>query len=228
MALLSSDRRLLEGFRRGDQEALATVYREYAPGIAAFLTKGFTFSSKGRKLQFNGYHQPFDLENALQETFVRAFSDRARLAYDGLSPYRSYLTAIARNLVLSEFRNREVAMSQLVRVVDDEERSATVEELLESHEAEGAAEISSESRLLLQELEKLYRSFTDQLSEAHRSFFKARFEEQQTQVEAGRSAGLSHMQARTLEKKLRRRFLKFMQSRGYLEGYSGSAAAATT
>ncbi len=50
-------------------------------------------------------------------------------------------------------------------------------------------------------------------------FFRARVEEQLTQVEAGARAELSHMQARTLEKKLRERFLKFMQRHGYLEAY---------
>jgi RNA polymerase sigma-70 factor (ECF subfamily) len=106
MTLLSSDRVLLEQFRAGKLEALTRVYEEYAGMIAGFLTRGFTFSSKGRALEFRGYQQPFDLENVLQETFVRAFSEPARLAYDGLTPYRSYLTAIARNLVLSEHRRR--------------------------------------------------------------------------------------------------------------------------
>ena len=56
MSLLSSDRRLLEGFRRGDTDALGVVFDHYAPAVAAFLARGFTFSSKGRLLQFRGYH----------------------------------------------------------------------------------------------------------------------------------------------------------------------------
>ena len=42
--------------------------------------------------------------------------------------------------------------------------------------------------------------------------------------EAGETCGLSHMQARTLEKKLRERFLKFMQTNGYLDAYAGATA----
>jgi len=225
MSLLSSDRPLLEGFRQGRTEALARVYAEYAPYIGAFLARGFTFSSRGRTLQFYGYQQPFDLDNALQETFVRAFSEQARLAYDGLSPYRSYLAAIARNLVLSEMRRREVAMSQLVRVVDAE--APAIEDLSEAGPVVGGTpELSGEAEFLRQELTRLYGTFIDELEPAARAFFLARFEEKQTQVEAGKRAGLSHMQARTLEKKLRKRFLKFMQSRGYLEGYTGVPAVA--
>jgi RNA polymerase sigma-70 factor (ECF subfamily) len=231
MSLLSSDRELLKRFRLGKQEALARVYREYAPAIAAFLARGFSFSSKGRTLQFNGYHQPFDIENAVQETFVRAFSERARLAYDGLSPYKSYIMAVARNLVLSELRRREVAMSQLVKVVDDGAADAAVEKLArgeaESPVAGAPPSLNGEVEFLHQELKRLYGAFVDELKPEHREFFVARFEQRLTQVEAGKRAGLSHMQARTLEKKLRKRFLSFMQSRGYLEGYTGSYAVAT-
>ena len=219
MPLLSGDRRLLELFRRGDREALARVYDEYAPAVAAFLARGFTFSSRGRLLEFRGFRQPFDLENALQETFVRAFSERARLSYDGLSPYRSYLSAIARNLVLSELRRREVAMSQLVHSRDGGEVPPldAVDEA-EPLGAEGPRP-TAEADYLQQELQRLYAHFVEELVATDRAFFEARFERQETQLQAGQAAGLSHMQARTLEKKLRKCFLKFMQSKGYLEGY---------
>ena len=75
---------------------------------------------------------------------------------------------------------------------------------------------------LKQELGQLYAAFVERLDERDRIFFHARFEEQRTQVEAGEACGLSHMQARTLEKKLRERFLKFMQTNGYLESYGAA------
>jgi RNA polymerase sigma factor (sigma-70 family) len=227
MSLLSSDRRLLEQFRQGKTEALGRVYEEYASGIGAFLSRGFTFSSRGRTLQFYGFSQPFDLENALQETFVRAFSEPARQSYDGLSSYKNYLTAIARNLVLSEMRRREIAMSQLVKVVDQE--TPPLEDLSESGGLlQSTPEPSGEAEFLRRELTKLYNMYLSELEAVEVGFFRARFEQKMTQVEAGKQVGLSHMQARTLEKKLRKRFLKFMQSRGYLEGYSGAPAAVAT
>ncbi len=226
MSLLSSDRALLDGFRCGDREALARVYREYATGIAAFLTRGFAFSSKGRLLQFRGYHQPSDLDNAMQETFVRAFSERARMAYDGLSPYRAYLTTIARNLVLTEHRRREVAMGDLFAPAPD---GSTAERQIEiaANEAVTAPkpQPTGEMALLQRELATLYASFVDGLEDIERAYFVARFEQKKTQVEAGKDAGLSHMQARTRERKLRERFLRFMHDSGYLHAYRCGAEA---
>jgi RNA polymerase sigma factor (sigma-70 family) len=225
MTLLIGDRALLEAFRQGKTEALTRVYEEYAPALGVFISRGFTFSSQGRTLRFAGYQQPFDLENVLQETFVRAFSVSARLAYDGLTPYRNYLTAIARNLVLSEMRRREVAMSQLVREVDGE--SPALEDLSELGPVLGSApEPTAEAEFLRQELSRLYESFIEKLDPTRQIFFRARFEEKLNQVEAGKRSGLSHMQSRTLEAKLRKSFLKFMQSRGYLEGYRGAPVLA--
>ena len=224
MTLLSSDRALLDGFRRGDSEALARVYGEYAPLIGAFLSRGFTFSSKGRTLQFNGFQQPFDLENALQETFVRALSERARLSYDGISPYRNYLIAIARNFVLSELRRREITMSQLFTEEDPESGRPDIS--AENAVLAGSPAPTGEAELMRRELIELVARFREGLGSAERAFFQARFEERLIQVEAGRQVGISHMQARTLEKKLRKRFLNFMRAQGYLEHYRPSAVMA--
>lgn len=221
MPLLTADRQLLDAFRRGEREALARVYQEYAPGIAAFLARGFTFESRGRKLQFRGYHQPFDQDNALQETFVRAFSERARLAYDGLNPYRNYLTTIARNWVLTEMRHREVAMSQLISECDDERDHA---ETRFERASQKPDEANAEQSLLDRELAALYHAFVEALEEPGKGYFVARFEKGATQVEAGKVRELSHMQARTLERKLRKRFLAYMQARGYLDARRGAAS----
>jgi RNA polymerase sigma-70 factor (ECF subfamily) len=230
MSLLTEQRELLDSFKRGERRALEEVYRHYVAEVAAFLQRGFTFSSGGRTLRFSGYAQPFDLDNALQETFVRAFKESARIGYDGLHPYKSYLFAIARNLVLDEFRNREVAMSHFIDHLDSVGPAEPV------GEGEGAAPIaavsdapsggiSAEQEYLRRELGRLYAAFVARLDERDRTFFRSRFEEQRTQVDAGARCGLTHMQARTLEKKLRRAFLEFMQTNGYLEAY---AATATT
>jgi len=234
MSLLIERRELLDRFKRGERRALEEVYRHYAPEVAAFLQRGFTFSSGGRALRFGGYAQPFDLDNALQETFVRAFKESARVGYDGLHPFKSYLLAIARNLVLDEFRNREVAMSPFIDSLDS--GGAAESTARDGEEAAPAstvsdgpsAGVSAEQEFLRRELGRLYAAFVARLDERDRTFFRHRFEEQQTQVEAGSHSGLSHMQARTLEKKLRRAFLEFMQTNGYLDAYATTATAKAT
>lgn len=233
MSLLLERRELLDRFKRGERRALEEVYRHYVPEVAAFLQRGFTFSSGGRTLRFVGYAQPFDLDNALQETFARAFKESARLGYDGLHPYKNYLLAIARNLVLDEFRNREVAMSPFIDRLDS---GAPAEPAGDGEEAAPAtsvsdgpsAGVSAEQEFLRNELGKLYAAFVARLDERDRTFFRHRFEEQRTQVDAGARSGLSHMQARTLEKKLRRAFLDYMQSNGYLEAYATAEVAKAT
>jgi RNA polymerase sigma-70 factor, ECF subfamily len=235
MSLLTERRELLDRFKRGERRALEEVYRHYAPEVATFLSRGFTFSSGGRALRFGGYAQPFDLDNALQETFMRAFKESARVGYDGLHPYKSYLYAIARNLVLDEFRNREVAMSPFIDQLDSGGAApdATARDGEEAAPASTVSDgpsagVSAEQEFLRHELGRLYAGFVARLDERDRTFFRHRFEEQQTQVEAGVASGLSHMQARTLEKKLRRAFLEFMQTNGYLEAYTTTATAKAT
>ncbi|MDB4970990.1 MAG: family polymerase sigma factor [Myxococcales bacterium] len=233
MSLLIERRELLDRFKRGERRALEEVYRHYVPDVAAFLQRGFTFSSGGRPLRFGGYAQPFDLDNALQETFARAFKESARLGFDGLHPYKSYLFAIARNLVLDEFRNREVAMSPFIDQLDSSgpsESGGDGEDAAPSASMATApsAGVSAEQEFLRNELGKLYAAFVTRLDERDRTFFRHRFEEQRTQVEAGQLSGLSHMQSRTLEKKLRRAFLEFMQSNGYLEAYTATATVKAT
>jgi RNA polymerase sigma-70 factor (ECF subfamily) len=227
MSLLVEQRALLDRFRRGERRALEEVYRHYAADVAAFLQRGFTFLSAGRHFRFAGYRQPFDLDNALQETFTRAFKESARLGYDGLHPYKGYLLAIARNLVLDELRTREVAMSPYIAQLEavpvegsDGDDRAPVGSIGDAPAASGSAE----HELLGRELAQLYAAFVARLNERDRTFFRHRFEEQRTQVDAGALSGLSHMQARTLEKKLRRAFLEFMQANGYLEAYAAAQA----
>ena len=102
LMLLVERRDLLARFKTGERRALEEVYRHYVADVANFLRRGFSFTSRERTFRFSGYLQPFDLDNAVQETFVRAFKDSARLGYDGLHSYKNYLLAIARNLVVDD------------------------------------------------------------------------------------------------------------------------------
>src|SRR5688500_4594845 len=103
---LEEDRPLLDGFRRGDRDALDRVYRVYAEEIASILVNGFAFSSSGRACRFQGLSSRFDLEDVLQEVFARRFTERARLAYDGLRPYGASLAASSRTTVIVRLRSQ--------------------------------------------------------------------------------------------------------------------------
>src|SRR5262245_32688176 len=92
-------RALLDGFRRGDGEALTQVYRLHAAEVAGYLRHGFTFAAGSEHFRFTGYTSAFELQDALHETFRRVFEPRARLGYDGVRPFGPYITMVARNLV---------------------------------------------------------------------------------------------------------------------------------
>ena len=80
---LAKDKRLLEPFKRGDREAMDTVYRHYRRGVTAFLRKGFTFRSGSGNFYFKGIQDPSELDSAVQEVFRRAFEDRPRIRTTG-------------------------------------------------------------------------------------------------------------------------------------------------
>lgn len=114
MTTLPEDRDLLDGLGRGDETALADVYRQHSPRVVDALRLGFSFQSSGKRRRFKGFSDPLELESFVQEVFLRAFSERARLAYDGLRPFEPYLLTVARNIVIDELRRRRTAVKILV------------------------------------------------------------------------------------------------------------------
>src|SRR5688572_11286852 len=103
MPLLSRDRQLLEAFRRGDRAALGEVYRHYAPLLTRQLFHGLRVQIEGRpmRVEIGGW---CDAEVIVQETFTRAFQQRARESYDGLRSYSGFLLGVAKNILLDEWR----------------------------------------------------------------------------------------------------------------------------
>ena len=103
MSFLAEDRQRLEAFRRGEKETLGLVYRHYAAALSRRLAGGIQLEAGNQRLraELNGW---CDIEAILQETFVRAFSPKARGAYDGLRPYSAFLLGVARNVLLDEYR----------------------------------------------------------------------------------------------------------------------------
>jgi len=104
--VLSSDRDLLERFRAGDRRALEAVFMAYEGLVRCIATQGFG--------SFTGFRNLADTDDAVSSTFEAAFETRARLAYDGLKPYRYYLGGISRNVIRTMCRKsgREIPMEE--------------------------------------------------------------------------------------------------------------------
>jgi DNA-directed RNA polymerase specialized sigma24 family protein len=96
------DRALLDRFRGGDSEVLAQIYYALVDDVFKLAALGFTTANGALR----GERDSDEQRAIVQEVFVRAFSERARIGYDGLRPYRPYPLAIARNTMIDRARSR--------------------------------------------------------------------------------------------------------------------------
>lgn len=94
---------LLAAFRADDEAARTKVYLMYVKRIEAWIRRGFPLGS-GKRVP--GLRNDDDHAEAVQEVFMRANEDDARLGYDGSVDYWTYLCAIARNVVSDFYRRR--------------------------------------------------------------------------------------------------------------------------
>ncbi len=199
-------RTLLEGFRLGDGAALAEVYERHAREVAVLLRHGFEFNAGGRRHRFVGYGATHDLQDALHETFRRAFEPRARESYDGIRPYGPYVRTIARNVVLARFRKAATTFVPL----DTTDAAAS---------SEGSPVLADDAphadrRLHDDEVRNLMAAFVAQLDELDRRLVELRFVEGQSQRDAARALGLGRQRVRTREARLRAALLEFLRARG--------------
>jgi RNA polymerase sigma factor (sigma-70 family) len=190
---------VLRGFRDGERRALGEVYRLHAPDVARRLRHGFAFESAGAVHRFVGFASAFELQDALHETFRRAFEPRARDGYDGIRPYAPYLQAIARHVVLRGFRAQRTRFP-LAGSEDAAERVAA---------DEGSA--SPEVVVGREEVRRLVQAFLAELTEEDRRLVTVRFVEGISQRDAAPRLGLGRQQVRAREAKLRRRLVAYLR-----------------
>lgn len=192
------DDETLRRFREGHPDALGAVYRANAEGLARMLR-----AAAWRGGVFSHLKSAMELENLLLETFARAFEPRTRVAYDGARPYSHFLMGIARNVLLEQTRNREVAVG-LEPFAEQGEVMAEGSELAQTLED--------------REVEALVAGFKDGLTTEERRLFELRFGEGLAQETAATRMGLTRIQVRRREHGIKTRLLGFLQARGYLEG----------
>lgn len=191
---------VLCGFRVGDRRALGEVYRLHAPDVARRLRHGFSFEASGAVHRFVGYGSGFELQDALHETFRRAFEPRARDSYDGIRPYGPYLQAIARNVVLRGFR------AQRVRFPLQGESAAPLDAI-----AADEGTTSPERAIGRHQVQEIVQRFLADLSQGDRRLVDARFIEGMSQRDAADALGLGRQQVRSREAKIRSRLLAFLR-----------------
>lgn len=204
MPLLTEDRRLLDAFRRGDRAALERVYLEYVDGVARRLRLGFSVPGDRGTVVY-GLTQPFELETAVQEVFLRAFKERARLSYDGIRPYRDFLAGITKHVVLDELRKRQRRRTEPMTALDLE-RVAPVDPA-------DSPEASLEVKQAILTVERFLR---DECDDKDRRLYALRYGEERSQSDAARAAGLTRIQVRRWETKFRDRMLRYLKRVKYV------------
>ena len=197
MTFLASDPDRLARFRAGDREVMAEVYRHYLSAVAQVLSRGFGLQRPEGPLHVAGLTAATDIECGCHEVFMRAFRDSARLAYDGERSYANYLFRIARNWRIDRHRSDR----HLVLVADAPEPD---------EQAQSAEELSVASQL-----SALIEDFLRSRSESERRYYESRYRGGESQVGAAARQGLTRIQGRRIEARLKEALLTFLSGHGY-------------
>jgi RNA polymerase sigma factor (sigma-70 family) len=195
--LLTTDRALLDGYRRGDRAALERIFEHYAPAVARWVQGGFTFRSQEGERRFDGFRSAVDAHDAIHEVFRAVFEGSARSSYSGLTPFEGYLFVTTRNVVLKRLR---------VRDRDRPIESAVMEEVPSN-------EPSPEERVQREEEVQMVRAFLATLDDEERSFVELRFVEQLPQNTVGDRLGWSRKKVRIKEAAVRQALIRFLKRR---------------
>lgn len=202
---LVKDQALRERFKAGDLEALAQVYRAYAPMLFAFLRRGFGFESKGTRCFFSGDLEPWQLENIVQEVFVKAFSAKSRASYDGLRPFQNYLFTIAKNTMIDHHRRGG--------------REVLGDDAIEAAEGKSDHSESPEEAAFARELQEHITAFEQTLSPLERSIFQKRFKKGLSVELVARQLKCSEHRVKRTGASVKKRFFKAMHQHGLFAGY---------
>lgn len=214
MELLDSEESL-DAFRRGDSDLLERVYRHYRDDIRSMLRSGFTFTSQGQTVRFRGIDEPFRLQEAVQESFIHAFRQKAREAYDGSRRYGPYLRTIVRNRLIDRYRRRQRESKLFVHLGDMTYEDEAEQEVLERLAGEDA-EPDPERTAWRNELVEALAQFVEQLDAVERRILEEHLVGDYTQREMAEALGVNRNRVRKHIRQLRKQLLRYLKSEGFI------------
>lgn len=190
----------LEAFRLGNRAVLTEVFQVYADDVSKILRHGFRLDA--RQLVVRGVTDAEREKELLQEVFIRAFSERARKAYNGLSPYRPYLLQIARNLLVDELRKAGLPATDI-----------SAEEL----EAAPALDIPADEVLAMSALREATTDYLQSLPLDLSHFVQLRFEAGMSQAQVAEHLNVTRRKVRTWETTVQEGLRAALEARKLLE-----------
>jgi len=208
VTIFQQDRALLERFRRGDRAALAAVYERYVDDVATLARRGFTIESSGH-VYVRGLDRDGERE-LVQETFVRAFAEKARLGFDGISPYRPYLLRVTKNLMIDRFR---ATQKEAKHVTNDDDGIGDLDALLAAN-----AELPPDTRVDLDWKAQLAATteYLATLDDESRRIITLRFEDELSQEDVAARVGCTRRRVRGLEERAQSELRTYLRQRGLL------------
>lgn len=202
-------------FKSADRETFTWVYRTYVDEVAKMLTGGFTFNSKGDRVRFAGYRRPYQLQEAIQETFLKAFGESARRSYDGTRPYAPYLMQIAKNVVIDGFRKESLDRSLFVMighlVYENETEEEAIGRLGQQH-AESPEDLAAKNQIHV-----LVRVFVDELGPEDQQIVNEHLAGDASQSEIAELMGVDRNEIRRRIKSIREGLLKHLKAHRVIE-----------
>ena len=198
--MFDDDRALLDAFRAGERLALQRVFDAYVDDVAKLIRLGFTLESGVHILGTSG---PDEQNDIIHDVFVRAFSKRARLGYDGIRPYGPYLMRIAQNLVIDRVRKVKRRPTHVGAGME----ASDLDDLVSAD----APAPEGEEDLDWKRQRAVASSYMESLPDELREFVRLRFVEGLPQIKVAKSLGITRRRVRTLERRALRGLLKLLQ-----------------
>lgn len=201
-AELSQDRAWLDAFRAGDGHALERVFRVYSPLVFQVVARGARLAD-GTRVYLSDASQ---VDDVVQDTFVRLLGPSSRERYDGLRPYGALVRVVARNTLVDHLRKAGRVKDREVAVDDPQDVAASEVE---------SGPPSPEAALVTAERARMADELLAALTEEQRALAKVRFEDGLSQRDAADVLGISRQTIRTLEEKLMERARAFLKKKGW-------------
>jgi len=178
---------LFNAYRAGNREALACVYRRYAPGVRKYLA--------------NRVGAVEHVADVVQEVFIRVFSETTRAAYDTERDFGPFLRVVARNVFLDWVRRsrREVAVES--DVLETAMSEAADDDEFDPWLGEASLDVDAA------------RHYVSTLGPGLKRVYEERFVHARTQQQAASVLGISRQALRTRESKLLAGLRRMLQVR---------------
>ena len=213
---LKDNDELAEAFRRGDREVLHEIYEEFHDDVEKLLRGGFTFTSDGDTMRFQGFREPFRLREVIQDAFIHAFRERVREGYDPSRSYRPYLLTVVKNHMIDRFRRKKLERDLFVAADAVAEPDENEQEVLDRIGGEDDDEKDPEREALRSELASLLETFLEDLNDEDAAIVKQHLLGDLTQHEMADHLDTNRNRVRKRIRRIRHELLGHLKREGFV------------